>query len=128
MGYKLKHIHAFKRVCKDLWKCSKERRKAGGPVCIRDVTGSAAVLALPGLCRALQHHHTATGERLGGGPLDSLSYDLYSAHHGQCLYLPGGAGAWTPERVALLKFYCTTPAKELLKQLEEAGFTCDIKE
>ncbi|MBT9134864.1 MAG: hypothetical protein DDT38_01606 [Firmicutes bacterium] len=72
MGYKLKHIHAFKRVCKDLWKCSKERRKAGGPVCIRDVTGSAAVLALPGLCRALQHHHTATGERLGGGPLTTF--------------------------------------------------------
>lgn len=127
MGYKLKHIHAFKRVCKDLWKYSKEQREEGGLLCIRDVTGDEAFLSRTGLCYALRRHHTKTWGSLGDGPLDSLPYDLYSAHTGQCEYLPGGVGAWTPERVALLKFYCTTPAKELLKQLEESGLTATSK-
>ena len=129
MGYKLKHIHAFKRVCKDLWKYSKEQREAGGPLCIRDVPGSGTgLLVHHGLCYAIRLHHTETGERLGGTSLSSLPYALYSAHPEQGAYLPGEVGVWTPERVALLKFYCTTPAKELLKQVEESGFNRDIWE
>lgn len=128
MGYKLKHIHAFKRVCKDLWEYSKGQRGAGSGLCIRDITGAAPahLLTHHGLCYAIKLHHTETGERLVGSPLASLPYALYSAHTEQGAYLPGGWGVWTPERVALLKFYCTTPAKELLKQLEAAGFNCDI--
>ena len=121
MGYKLEHIHAFKRVCKDLWKYSKEQREAGGRLCIRDITGAAHLLGHRGLCHALRRHHTKTGERLGGSPLDPLPYYLYFACGGQGRFWAGEVGVWTPERVALLKFYCTTPAKELLKQLEGAG-------
>ena len=126
MEYKLEHIHAIKRVCEDLWEYSKEQREAGGRLCVRDVTGSEAALSARGLCRALVLHYTETGERLAGGPLDELPYDLYSTYNEHCGYLPGEVGVWTPEREALLKFYCTTPAKELLEQLEEAGFNCDI--
>lgn len=126
MGYKLKHIYAFKRACKDLWDYSKEQRKAGGPLRIRDVTGSDAGLSVRGLCRTLVLHYTETGERLGVSPLSSLPYDLYAAYNEQCEYLPGELGVWTPERVALLKFYCTTPAKELLKKLEGSAVNRDI--
>jgi len=128
MGYKLKHIHAFKRVCKDLWKYSKEQREAGGILCIRDITGAAHLIEHHGLCYALVRHHTETGGRLGGSPLSPLPYHLYGAYNEQCGYLPGALGVWTPERVALLKFYCTTPAKELLKQLEGSAFNRGIKE
>lgn len=120
MGYKLKHIHAFKRVCRDLWKYSKEQREAGSGVLIRDVAGSGTGIGRVGLCYAIKQHRIKTGEGLIGHQLALLPHDLYTAYHEKGGYLPGEGGVWTPERVALLKFYCTTPAKELLKALEGA--------
>ena len=126
MGYKLKHIHLFKRVCKDLWKYSKEHRKAGGGLVIRDAAGAERPLGDCGLCFAVRQHHTETRERLAHSLLYMLTYDLYSAYNGGSEYLPGELGVWTPERVALLKFYCETPAGELLQRLVGSGYNREV--
>lgn len=120
MGYKLKHIRAFKRVCKDLWKYSKEHRKAGGDMVIRNADGSARVLGACGLCFAVKYHHTETREQLAQCA-EAISYDVYGAYCKDGGYLPG-LGVWVPDRVALLKLYCETPAKELLQRLVESPY------
>lgn len=125
MGYKLKHIYAFKRACKDLWKYSKEHREAGGALVIRDADGSARVLGAVGLCYAVKEHHTETRERLAQIAV-MISYDLYGAYNGGYSYLPE-LGVWAPERVALLKFYCETPAGELLKRLVGSGYNREAR-
>lgn len=125
MGYKLKHIYAFKRACKDLWKYSEKHRAAGGALVIRDADGSARVLGACGLCFALKEHHTETRERLAQFA-EMITYDIYGAYNGSYGYLPG-LGVWVPDRVALLKFYCETPSGELLKRLVGSPYNREVR-